>query len=265
MDHIASGAPRLTRLSVTPVKGFGLHHPQEIELDVSGAIGDRDFFLVAEDGDKLVSVTKTGAWLGLRARWDRRAGRLAIHDEQGRRWEGPVEPGGRVVSDYFGLRDVSGRVVEGPWTAMLCERAGRAVRLVLADAPGAGSDVHPVTLLGDASVDHLARQAGLDDVDPRRFRMLLGVGGCPVHAEDGWQGARVAVGDAVLEVGGPVPRCAATTRHPDEGHRDVPIVRHLKEYRGLRPNELGRGVNFGVYARVLEPGRVRVGDELRFC
>jgi uncharacterized protein YcbX len=265
MPSCASGPPRVTRLSVTPVKGFGLDHPHEVGLDASGAVGDRDFFLAACDGDKLVSVTKTGAWLGLRAAWDRAGGRLTIRDEDGRRWEAAVEPGEPVVSDHFGLREIAGRVVEGPWTEMLSERSGRTVRLVLADAPGAASDVHPVTLLGDASVDDLARRAGLAEVDPRRFRMLLGIGACPAHAEDGWEGARVAVGGAVLEIGGPVPRCAATTRHPDEGHRDEPIVRHLRRYRGVQPNELGRGVNFGVYARVLEPGPVRVGDELRFC
>jgi len=165
-----------------------------------------------------------------------------------------------VGTDFFGLRTVPGRVVEGPWATVLSEAAGQTVRLVRADTPGAGSDVEPVTLLGDASVRRLATLADAP-VDRRRFRMLLGFDGAPAHAEDGWRGRRLTVGEAVLEIGGPVPRCAATTRHPDRGERDLPVVRLIRQYRGL--DEEAGGVPFGVYATVVQPGRVRVGDELR--
>jgi MOSC domain-containing protein YiiM len=36
----------------------------------------------------------------------------------------------------------------------------------------------------------------------------------------------------------------------------------IRSYRGVRVNEFGRGVNFGVYADVLAEGVVRVGDPL---
>lgn len=92
--------------------------------------------------------------------------------------------------------------------------------------------------------------------------MSMGVGGTLPHAEDGWDGLRVRVGDAVLEVGGPVPRCAAVTRDPDTGERDMPLVRTIRGYRGTCDTVIGPGVPFGVYARAVEPRTIRVGDTL---
>jgi len=36
----------------------------------------------------------------------------------------------------------------------------------------------------------------------------------------------------------------------------------IKAYRGFGETVLGRGVTFGVYAEVVAPGRIRVGDEI---
>ena len=57
---------------------------------------------------------------------------------------------------------------------------------------------------------------------------------------------------------------AAITRHPDQGDRDLPLVRAIRDYRGLTDTELGPGkVVFGVYARVVTPGTLRAGEDLR--
>jgi uncharacterized protein YcbX len=167
-----------------------------------------------------------------------------------------------VVAEFYGSRKVAGTVVEGPWNAVLSEAAGEPVRLVRASDPAAGHDRHPVTLLGEESVAELARRSGAGSVDARRFRMLITFSGLSPHVEDGWQGRTIEVGEAVLRGGGPVPRCAATTRDPDRGTRDLPTVRMIRSYRGVQANESGRGVNFGVYADVVREGIVRVGDPL---
>jgi uncharacterized protein len=249
---------RVTRLSVTPVKGLGLHHPEVVELDPSGAVGDRDLLLV-DDRGRLLSVTRSGALLRVRATWDRDARVLALHRPDGLLVEAEVDPGAPYEHDLWGQRTVRGHVVRGPFAEVLSALAGVPLRLVLLDRPGSGSDVHPATLLGSASVDRLGAHLGTA-VDARRFRMLLEVATDDPFAEDAWAGQDLEVGGAVLRAGGPVPRCAATTRHPDAGDRDVPIVRALRELRGLRPNELGRGANLGIYATVVRPGPVAVGD-----
>jgi uncharacterized protein YcbX len=247
---------RVSRLSVTPVKGLALHHPDETALDEHGVAANRRFYLVREDG-RLFSGLQHGPLVRVRAEWDEEADRLSLVFPDGTVVAGDVRLGEPVQTDFWRRRDVPGRVVEGPWGEALSAHASRRLRLVKADVPGAGVDVEPVTLVSRESVDELARQAGRDTVDGRRFRMLVQIEGCSPHEEDSWAGRRIRIGAAVLEVGGPVPRCATTTRDPSTGLRDFDTLREIAAYRGRRD---GHDIDFGVYARVLEPGRVRVGD-----
>ena len=47
------------------------------------------------------------------------------------------------------------------------------------------------------------------------------------------------------------------------GKRDLPTVKVITAYRGLKHTVFGPGAPFGVYADVVTPGRVRIGDTLR--
>ena len=246
----------VSRLSVTPVKGLALHHPEETTLDEHGVAANRRFYLVREDG-RLFSGLQHGPLVRVRAEWDEEADRLALLFPDGRVVADEVRLGEAVKTDFWRRRDVPGRVVEGPWAEALSAHASRRLRLVKADVPGAGVDVEPVTLVSEASVAELARHAGRETVDGRRFRMLLDVSGCAPHEEDSWAESCVRIGEVLLEVGGPVARCATTTRDPSTGVRDFDTLREIAAYRGRRD---GHDIDFGVYARVLEPGRVRVGD-----
>jgi uncharacterized protein YcbX len=77
------------------------------------------------------------------------------------------------------------------------------------------------------------------------------------HEEDSWAGREVRVGEVLLRVGTPVPRCVVTTLDPATGRRDFPTLRVIRDYRGLNAE---RELEFGVYAEVVEPGEARVGD-----
>ncbi|EXG81603.1 putative Fe-S protein [Cryptosporangium arvum DSM 44712] len=245
---------RVSRLTVVPVKGLRAEHPASVVVTPTGIVGDRQFFLVDADG-KLFSASRTGAFLGARASWS-----PGFLDVSGVR--APIELGPAVEADFYGLKHVAAHEVLGPWSAYFTERAGQPVRLVHADEPNGGCDVHALTLLGEASVGELASRAGVAPVDSRRFRMSVEFAGGAPHAEDGWAGAEFRAGSVVLRVGGPVPRCAATTRDPDGGATDLKTLHLIKGYRGVTVGELGRGIHFGVYADVVEPGEIRVGDEL---
>ena len=249
---------RVSRLTVVPVKGLRASHPSTVTVTPTGILGDRQFFLVDADA-KLFSTAHTGAFLRLRAEYS--PGLLTVSGA--RTLSAPVELGAPVVADFYSLRDVAGHEVLGPWSAFFSGLAGRPVRLVCADEPNGGCDLHALTLLGDASVDELASRSGLVAVDARRFRMSIGFAGGPAHAEDGWAGAEFRIGTALVRAGGPVPRCAATTRDPDGGDTNLKTLHLMKSYRGVTVGELGRGIHFGVYADVVEPGVIRVGDVLR--
>jgi uncharacterized protein YcbX len=194
----------------------------------------------------------------VRAEYDVEGEQLRMEFPDGTQVAGDATRLGDHVHSTSGSLDVTGRVVEGPWEAPLSELAGRPVQLVRADGAGEGLN-EPVTLLSDGSIASLSRQAERE-VDSRRFRMLLELSGCQAHEEDSWEGRLFAVGDAVVRVSGPVERCAVTTRDPDTGAVDLDTLRLIKGYRGQRPGD--GAILFGVYGRVEQPGRVRVGDAL---
>jgi len=247
----------IARISISPVKAFRLVHPEEVELGPDGVAENRRFFLVGPDGERLRSSLTPWPVL-VRAEYDAGEERLRMEFPRGTEIEGAADALGDPVHSATGSLDVTGRVVEGPWEAPLSELAGHPVRLVRLDRIGAGLN-EPVTFVSDGSLDRLARQAETT-VDSRRFRMLFELSGCEAHEEDTWAGREFAIGEAVVRVGGPVDRCAVTTRDPETGERDLDTLRLIKSYRGRRESD--GAVLFGVYGQVVQPGRVRVGDAL---
>lgn len=251
--------PTVARLNVTPVKSTALHHPREVRLEPYGAAGNRDFYFVDEDG-RLQGGSKFGPYVRIAAEHDPAAERLTLRFPTGAVADGDATARGEAIVTNFYGRPVPAHVLDGPWAEAVSAFVGRPIRLARVDRPGDGADIRPLTLVSLASVDELSRQGGADGrVDPGRFRMLLELDGCAPHEEDSWNGRRLAVGDAVVRVGDPVPRCVVTTQDPGTGERDFPTLSVIKRYRGVVDGEL----QFGVYGDVERPGTVRVGDEAR--
>lgn len=242
---------RVARINLAPVKGLGLNHPDSVELGPAGVETDRRFYLIS--GGRLFNGKDHGPLVSVAAAFD--DGRLTLSFPAGQRLSGEIDLGERVETDFWG-RAVAGRVVRGPWSEALSAYAGASVQLIETELAGSGTDVHVGTMLGRASCERLGAELGVS-VDPRRFRMLLELEGLEAHEEDGWRGRRVAVGLAIVAVGGPVPRCAVTTQDPDTGTVTLDTLRGIKGYRGLRE---GRWIDFGVYFDVEQRGRVAVGD-----
>ena len=249
---------RVTRISISPVKGFRLSHPHEVMLGPNGVEENRRFFLVDEAGQRLRSSCT--AWpVRVQVGYDAGAELLSFRFPDGSVIDGDARGTGERIHSTTGTIDVRGAVVPGAWEEPLSRLAGRPIRLARADRTGSGLNA-PVTLISDGSLARLAREAGCEAIDARRFRMLFELEGCEPHEEDTWEGRRFAIGDAVICVGGPVDRCAVTTRDPETGERDLATLRLLADYRGRRESD--GAVLFGVYARVERPGRVRVGDSV---
>ena len=249
--------PFVARINVTPVKSTALHHPDRLRLEAFGAVDNRDFYFVDQDG-RLQGGSKFGPYVRIVAEHDREAGRLTLRFPDGTIAEGDATVRGERIETNFYGRPVPARVLEGPWADAVSRFVGRRVRVARVDRPGDGSDVEPVTLVSLASVDELSRQGGADGrVDPGRFRMLFELDGCAPHEEDSWGGRRMRIGDAVVRVGDSVPRCVVTTQDPSTGRRDFPTLSVIKRYRGT----VGTKLPFGVYAEVAAPGDVHVGDE----
>lgn len=249
--------PTVSRLSITPVKGLALLHPEEVELTASGVPENRRFFLVDERGKRWSSLPD-GPLFGVKGETNATGDWLRLEFPGGEVLDEPLALGEAIVTPFHG-RSVRGRYVEGRANDALSQLLGTPVRLVRTDDPGGAIDDSPVSILSDASLTELARRSGEDDVDGRRFRMLVQVAGTAPHEEDEWLGRRVRIGEAVVRVTKQDARCRMTTRNPETGVRDFDTLKAIKSYRGVRPGD-GKAIDFGVYADVETPGRVRVGD-----
>ena len=110
-----------------------------------------------------------------------------------------------------------------------------------------------VSVIGLSSLHALEAAAGMA-LDPIRFRANLYVSGGEPWAEFGLLGQEIQIGTARLRVVKRIVRCAATEVNPETAERDAKPMRWLREH-------FGHG-DLGVYAEVLEGGRVAAGDAL---
>jgi uncharacterized protein len=251
--------PSVAWIAMTPVKGLRLHTVEGAQLGLDGIAGDRAFFLVDEDR-RMVSGTRLGPLVAVVAQHDPEAGTLSLRFPDNRVVAGEVNLGAPERIEFFG-ETLDVQPVAGAFSEALSEHCGRALRLFAADPQRPGVDRGrdgAATLLGTGSLEALRGAAAADEpVDARRFRMTFGIDGLEPHEEDGWIGRDVRVGGALLRVDGNVGRCAFTTRNADTGVVDFMTLHVLKGYRDAVPTT--EPLPFGVHARVLEPGAVRVG------
>lgn len=249
---------RVTRLNIAPVRSLGLEARQEVLLGPDGVAEDRRFYVI-DAGDRLVDQLTAGEMVQVASWTDPEATVLRLTFPDGTVVEDEVRLDGPIETDVHG-RTAIGHIVEGPWAAALTAFVGRSVRIVRCDRIGGTRTAHPATLVSDGSLDALGAVLGVGDVDARRFRMLVELEGGSAHEEDTWVGCRVGLGETILRISAPVPRCAMTTHDPATGLRDFDTLRAIKEYRGQVD---GKDLMFGVYGEVERPGVIRLGDEVR--
>ena len=252
--------PTLARICATPVKALGLLHPERVRMEPEGIRENRLFMLVDAAG-RLVSNKRFPSLLQVRPSYDPASEWLELRFPDGVEVSGDgASLGEELVVDLWG-RPVPVALVEGPFSTAISRYAGAPLRLARCIRPGDGPDIHRLSLISWESVAELGRRGGRDgDLDPRRFRMNLELSGCEPHEEDRWEGRRVRVGAVVIQVLGKVPRCTITTLDPLTGRKDFDTLKTIAKYRPLMQDEGGRGIPFGMYAEVEEPGEVAVGD-----
>jgi uncharacterized protein YcbX len=251
--------PVVSGLALTPVKGTRLQTVDSVALEPHGVRLNRRFFLI-DDHDRMINGKHLGELNTVVAAYSEPERRLRLQLPGGQVLEAEVRLGDEVQTKFYS-RSAGARLVEGPWSSALSELVGRPVRLVEADEQGAvdRGARGAVSLISSGSLRRLAEQVGCDDVDPRRFRMLIEVDGLDAHAEDAWVGCAVRVGDqARVRFEGHVGRCLITSRDPVTGVIDLPTLDILGEYR--RDLDTTEPLPFGIYGRVLEPGTVGIGD-----
>jgi len=119
-------------------------------------------------------------------------------------------------------------------------------------------DCASVHLLTTATLDCLRGLYPEGRFEVRRFRpniVVAAANGKKDFVENAWVGRILAIGDGVrLSVTGPCARCVMTTLPQGDLPRDADILRTAAQHNRAQ---------VGVYAAVLEGGRVRRGDSVR--
>lgn len=216
-----------------PVKSLSGEALPEALLDERGLVGDRLWSVRDPDG-------KLGSGKSSR-RFRRMDGLLALTAAYDGDALVVTFPDGRRLGPGPGLDEA------------LSWHVGRPVSLGR-EGEVSHFDDGPLHLVTTSSVAAVAADHGAP-VDARLFRanFLLDNGAGAGFAEDGWYGARLAVGEALLEVVQPMPRCVMVDMAQVDVEAPGGLLRTLTERRDG---------DFGVLLRVVLPGRVRVGDEV---
>ena len=243
----------VSQLAIAPVKGMRLQGTSEIRLGRHGVTGDREFLVIEEDG-KLLLTSRAPAMLQVEPAWDRARDVLALRFPDGNVVQDTPEPGAPAVTTMYDGRKIPGWVIPGPLSAALSGYLGREVHLFKREPEYIGHDDQAVTLMSEASRKALAPEFNGTAPDPRRFRMTITITGIDAWAEHGWGGQRVTIGEAILRVIAPVPRCVVTTRNPDSGATDARVLHALARLRGKND------ITFGVWCDIIRPGRIHIGD-----
>lgn len=236
----------ITRIGLTPLKGTRHRELAQLQLDLTGPVGDRLFCLVEADRPRVLRTVENPRMVLVDAAWDGAV--LSVRTADALSVTAAPEPTGELlVSDYWG-RDARLAIMDSPHVDLLGEHLGRAVRLARVRHPG------EVVYGGPVSIATTGGMADLDENESARFRATL-----TIDADhDPEPGTVLQVGGAVVRVVGHIPRCRVIDINPATGQLDRT---HLKTLAAQ--NHPAGGLPFGVDAEVLVPGHVHTGDPVR--
>ncbi len=234
-----------------PIKGHGVEAVPATVLAAGATMPWDRVWAIAQDRAKLGDGAswvpcvnfgrgaKSPALMAIRARTDEAAGTVTLtHPERA-----PLTVDPDDAAD-------AGRLIA--WVAPLWnpDRPGPA-RVVRAPVGMTDSAFPSIAILNRASLAALGGRLGLD-LAMERFRGNVWLDGLAPWQEFELVGREVRVGGATLRVREIITRCKATTVDPDTGIPDADTLDALSAGWGHQ--------DFGVYAEVVEGGRLAVGD-----
>ena len=234
-----------------PLKSHGREPVGQALLEVGKCLPYDRRWAVAHEasdatGDKWVPCvnfsrgSKAPGLMAIEAAMDEASGRLTLtHPELGSLSFDPETEADRLIA----------------WAApvMPADRAASARIVRVPDRGMTDTDYPSVSLGGLASHRALEGRMGRE-LSRKRWRLNLWVDGLAPWEEFDLIGHEIRIGDARLAVEERIVRCLATTANPETGRRDADTLGALEAAYGHQ--------DFGVYARVVDAGRIRPGDKI---
>ncbi|WP_170332183.1 MOSC domain-containing protein [Ruegeria arenilitoris] len=133
--------------------------------------------------------------------------------------------------------------------------ADRAASARIIRAPGRGmtdSDFPSISLCNMASHRAVEQKLG-QNLSINRWRGNIWFDGLPLWEEFDWRGRDIRIGETLLRVRERITRCLATTANPETGERDADTLGALSAWDHQ---------DFGVYAEVIEGGKIEIGNKV---
>ena len=141
------------------------------------------------------------------------------------------------------------------------------IEIGAAAPPGTFVDFAPLHLITTATLDRIAELSPHRRADLERYRpnVVIGTGGSG-FTENDWLGRELRVGGGlVLRVIARTPRCAIPTLAHGHLPRDTEALRVVARNNRISPlPDVDPEPCAGVYAEVLQPGRISTGDSARW-
>lgn len=231
------------RAGFSPVKGTRHVAAGAVRLDELGPVGDREWCVVDVGARRVLRTVQHPLLMGVVARMSGPVLEVTLPGGESVAAE-PALSGQTVTCDYWG-RQVELALTDGPHAGLLSDHLGQDVRLARAPR-GEVVFAAPITIVATASLLELEADAG-------RFRATFVVETVEPWVEDTWLGRQVRLGEALVRIGGPIPRCAVIDHHPETGVKDRRLLKTLVQRRPV--NRAGEPM-FGVYAEVVRAGVV---------
>lgn len=275
MGEMAGTAVALWRYPVKSMLGEEL---SSAEIAATGVAGDRGWALLDAETGRIASAKSPRLWralLTMSAVADGDGVRITLPD--GRTVRSGDAAAGAELSKELGrevvltdtrpegatlARAVPDQVLAAGVTA---EVEDEEVVLGQGSPPGTFVDFAPVHLIGTATLDAIAAAGERGVMEAARYRpnIVLGTDG-PGFGENAWVGRELLVGEAVLRVMAPTPRCSVPTLEHGALPRDTGALKIPARLNLVEPLPgFGERPCAGVYAQVVTPGRVRAGDAFR--
>jgi uncharacterized protein len=263
---------RVAELWRYPVKSMLGHQLDEVTVGLGGLLGDRRFAVIDAATGKVGSAKQPRLWRSLlHARAVEKGGEVQItlpdggqttatdpriDDQLSRALGRPV----RLSAVPFAEADID-RADPDEVLDQGVEAEVDAPLLVLGEAVPEATflDYAPLHLITTATLEHIGQPVP-------RYRPNLVIRTPPWHppfAENAWVGRTMALGEVVVRVVLPTPRCAIPTLEHGDLPRDPGALRTLMAQNRVEVPGFGVLPAAGVYATVERAGALRSGDDVR--
>jgi uncharacterized protein YcbX len=231
------------KLSLYPVKSMAGTPVTEAHIGLDGVLGDRQYSFVRADQ----AAKSTFPWMTARE-----SSRMLLYKPEFMQPPSPGQP-----EPPLKIRTPDGAIFDPSDSHLTEELTGKTGHALFLLRSGRGIfDCQHVSIFSLATLRALAGEAGVS-IDPRQFRANVYIEPASGQAfdEEAWTGHLLQIGsEALIGVTQRDSRCMMVNLDPDTGDQNPRVLKAIAQHHQGQA---------GIYANIVRPGTVHVGDAIR--